>query len=338
MGREEVLPTIVTDLPAHPAVAAWAAAEGRADHVVAVTPLKPQHKAGQKSGVYRLHLENERHDIVAKRCRRKSGVVESLIYQRILPQTGLPVLEFFGSVDDADERYMWLFLEDAGQEEAGDADGILIARWLGRLHASAAGIARELNLPRRGAEHYYEHLTSALNRLAMYEPAPHFSPEDRKILAQVARQCQVVAQHWPLIVEFLGQLPETLVHGDFVPKNLRMRGMGSQRHLVALDWETAGIATPAADLAELAQQFGVRREEEVRSYRESSGNLWQGFSLQTLERAAQFGTLLRLLASVDWMSYSLAYPWPQKPIRKLQSYEEYLSEIFDQLGWEGSIQ
>lgn len=335
MGREEVLPTIVTDLSAHPAVAAWTAADGRRDQVIAVTPLKAQRKAGHKSGVYRLHLQNETHDVVAKRCRRQTAAVERVIYERVLPRIGAPVLEYFGSLKDSDERYLWIFLEDAGQEEVGEDDGLLVARWLGRLHACAADIVSDLGLPQRGAEHYREHLTGALQRLSEYIGASRFSSEDRQVLEHVRRQCRAVAERWPAVLEFLDRMPRTLAHGDFVPKNMRMRGEASSRHLVVLDWETAGIATPAADLAELAKQFGSGREEAMTAYQASAEKLWEGFSGAELRRIGQFGLLLRLLASIDWTSHNLAHPWVDKPMWKLRAYEKYLAGVMNYLGWEG---
>ena len=335
MGREEVLPTIVTDLPAHPAVAAWTAADGRREDVIAVTPLKPQRKPEQKSGVYRLHLQNGTHDVVAKRCRRQTAAVERVIYERVLPRIGAPVLEYFGSVEDSDDRYLWIFLEDAGQEEVGEDDGVLVARWLGRLHAFTADIVSELGLPQRGAEHYREHLSGALQRLSDYLGASYFSSEDRQVLEHVRLQCQAVVERWPAVLESLGRAPQTLAHGDFVPKNMRMRGEAGARHLVVLDWETAGLATPAADLAELAKQFNSGQEEAMKAYQASAQDLWEGFSSAQLQRIGQLGLLLRLLASIDWVSHNLAHPWVDKPMWKLRAYESYLSGVIHQLGWEG---
>ncbi len=49
----------------------------------------------------------------------------------------------------------------------------------------------------------------------------------------------------------LEQLPRTLVHNDFNPRNLALRATPSGPRLCAYDWELAAVAVPQHDLAEL---------------------------------------------------------------------------------------
>lgn len=49
----------------------------------------------------------------------------------------------------------------------------------------------------------------------------------------------------------LEQMPQTLIHNDFNPRNLAFRREGSQLRLCAYDWELAAFDVPQHDLAEL---------------------------------------------------------------------------------------
>lgn len=56
-----------------------------------------------------------------------------------------------------------------------------------------------------------------------------------------------VRNWWPLLTD----LPRTLIHNDFNPRNLLLRADGSGPRVVVLDWELAGVGLPQHDTAEL---------------------------------------------------------------------------------------
>jgi hydroxymethylglutaryl-CoA reductase (NADPH) len=58
---------------------------------------------------------------------------------------------------------------------------------------------------------------------------------------------QTVDKWWPS----LEHAPRTLIHHDFNPRNICIRGTGPSRRLCAYDWELATIGAPQRDLAEL---------------------------------------------------------------------------------------
>jgi aminoglycoside phosphotransferase (APT) family kinase protein len=116
-------------------------------------------------------------------------------------------------------------------------------------------------------------------------------------------------------------MPRTLVHGDFVPKNVRVRKARHGRELVAFDWETAGLAPPAADLVFLAKDTTWTRE-----YQRRVASFWPAMSGADIDRLARVGTILRLIHGVCWESRSFRYLWIERAMRHMAAYEGHLRE------------
>jgi len=277
----------------------------------AVTPLKSQ-RAGRKSGVYRLEgVGVDGSNVVAKRCLRSIAVVERYVYERLLPHIDLPSLRYYGSLDERGEDYCCIFLEDAGDEKLVEGDEAFAARWLARLHTSAAALSDRVTLPDCGPDRYLSHLRTGRELLddVMTRLAPR--RDDWRALEGLRRTLDELESHWDSLSSACDAAPRTLVHGDFARKNLRVRAAASGRELIALDWETAGWGPPAADLAfspirnrnnrpprpDRPRSWGgtVSLEE----YAACSHGLWYG-RRNELERLAKAGTLFRSAASVRW--------------------------------------
>lgn len=69
---------------------------------------------------------------------------------------------------------------------------------------------------------------------------PDIGDIQRRLIADIPRW-------WPL----LRQSPQTLIHHDFNPRNICIRGTGVDTRVCAYDWELATIGAPQHDLAEL---------------------------------------------------------------------------------------
>src|SRR5437870_10244134 len=126
---------IVSDRAAeHPAFRSWTRLHGNEVAPPKIEVLS-QHK---KTMVCRLSgLETAREDIIAKRSFREYIGVERMIYEDILPELPLSSLRYYGSIEDDDPSYGWLFIEDAdGRQYAPrlKAHRIAAGRWLGILH------------------------------------------------------------------------------------------------------------------------------------------------------------------------------------------------------------
>src|SRR6266571_7858299 len=124
-------------------------------------------------------------------------------------------------------RLRLAFLEDAGDQKF-DFDNpehrSLAAEWFAVLHGGAARYARAKDwLPSWGLEHWRKIVSRACETIRLSLANPASSNDDLQIL-------QAVLSLWPVGPASLGPcgkngqtMPETLVHGDFCPKNARVR-------------------------------------------------------------------------------------------------------------------
>jgi thiamine kinase-like enzyme len=74
------------------------------------------------------------------------------------------------------------------------------------------------------------------------------------LLEPTLARLDLLEEHWDLIETWCEGMPRTLVHGDFVGRNLRVRGGPDRSELVPCGWESAGWGVPAIDLAQASLQ------------------------------------------------------------------------------------
>ncbi len=306
----------------HPAARAWAAF-GAGPAPAAVEALKET----RKGAAYRLAGAGPGGSaVVAKRCRRETARVERVVYEVALPGLALAP-DYRGYLEDGDGESAWLFVEDAaGREYSPDdaAHRAAAARWQAALHTAGhrPGLARLL--PDRGPAHYLQHLHAGRQRALAGLDNSELRPEDRAMLRSLAARCEALAADWARVEAACAGCPATLVHGDFVEKNLRVRPGPA---LLAFDWEMAGWGTPAADLAECP---------DLGAYAEAVRGVWPRFGAAGLRRLAGCGRLFRALAAVSWTSWRLAYPWPGRAVNHLRCYEAELAALGRDRPWEES--
>ena len=59
------------------------------------------------------------------------------------------------------------------------------------------------------------------------------------MLESIISQCNVLESCWRKVERFCDRMPQTLVHGDFTAKNIRVRNRHGSA-LLPFDWEMAG--------------------------------------------------------------------------------------------------
>jgi hypothetical protein len=342
MPRHAVLPPITTGLSSHPAVEAWLKLGPRQPTPTAVTPLKPQLAAGHKSGIYRLHgVTAGRASLIAKRSRSAAAAVERIIYQGLLPRLPLPTLQLHGTVAEPGGDFDWLFLEDAGDESYRKEDYGRVVEWLGRLQTAATPLAGTVPLPEHGPGRYLAHLQAARREILANHGMAHLTERDREMLGQLVSMLETLDRRWADVERACRAMPVTLVHGDFVRKNLRTRPDDTcgEFQFFALDWETAGWGIPAADLAGLATYLAPQDPAEagadddvVDRYVATVAPCWR-CTRRHVETWANLGALFRLLASIEWACYSLPYPPALKARAQMVKYERSFAGIVKRLGW-----
>ena len=298
-------------------VRAWVTLAGNSSQPVALDEIVIKRRVV----AYRLRGVALDSHIIAKRCPRETAHVERLVYSEILPKSGLPALQCHGCVDIDDSDSCWLFMEDAGGEnfspETHPDHVTLAARWLATMHARAAEQAARAadpgQLPPRNVAHYLDHLREAQHRIVDGLSKNEAAAVHRQLLESIVRQCEKIERLEELFAKICSASPQTLVHGDFVEKNLRVRGQGQDAHLMVFDWEVAGFDAPAADLAQC---------EDLATYAAESQT-----PLQDLRRLALVGKVFRWACAVDWQSYSLAYPWVEKAMVCLRGYHDEMERL-----------
>jgi aminoglycoside phosphotransferase (APT) family kinase protein len=300
----------------HPAARAWRRL-GRCDAgLVGVEALR--HK--QVSQVYRLEGIGRAGSVVAKRTSIAIAALERCVYEQALPQLPLRGLGFEGALEDTDA--CWLFLEDAGNERAeGPEARRLLTTWLAGLHTSAAPLADTLPLPERGADHHRERLRAAHHPLREHLGNPALSPADRWVLCRLADDLARLDARWSEVEALFAQMPRTLVHGDLVPANLRLRAGSSGNELLVLDWETAGLGPPAVDLIAV----------EPSLYATLVASTWPQATADVVTCWQRFGRLLRLVVATGWESPDLSTRWIERPMARLRVYRRELEDAMSAL-------
>jgi aminoglycoside phosphotransferase (APT) family kinase protein len=335
-----------TEVPApglseHPALRAWATLQADRPRSERVEVRAVRQKV--KSAVYRLAAMGPGDGaVIAKHCPLATGLIEYAVYTEVLPHMPVTSLRCYGLVREDDGRTCWLFLEEAGGEEySPQAVGqrVLAGRWLGLLHAAASRAAGPgTRLPDRGPDRYLEHLRAARDTIVRNLTNPALTPDGLAVLRGLVAQCEALEGRWGQVQRECERMPQTLVHGDFVVKNVRVRVGPAGLDLVPLDWELAGWGLPAPDLVQSLFTSRVAAvSPDLGAYRDTVRDAWPHLDLPDLHWLAGLGRVFRLLAMTDWLSAKLAYPWVDKAVAGLGVYSGELAAALQAVGWAGVL-
>lgn len=306
----------VRDATDHAAVEAWRRVIDDAAAVRDIETLKPAHR---KSAVYRVTWADEGGDsLVAKRAPVSVVRHEARVYT-LLERLEIPAPRVRAVSADGDAG--WIFLEDAGDVglDAGDLGHRRLAgSWLGTLHRVAAAPSARMALPDRSDLHYRATHHRARGALARGRDHPRVDDAGSARLTRLDAGLGRLEEVWPVIRAGARSLPATLVHGDFVGKNVRVRpdGATGTHRLLPLDWETSGYGSPAVDLEHV----------DLEAYADAYGR--DALTASILEHVARSGRAFRLVLEIEWASRALDTPWPDATMhRYLPTYERWLDRL-----------
>jgi hypothetical protein len=318
-----------TDLAEHPAVGAWRKVVSGTGVPTSIMALQET----EKSAVYRLEGVGFRGaPLIAKRCRPAIAAVERIVYEEVLPRLPMTALRYYGHAEEGES--CWLFLEDAGGVPFSislEEHRVLASRWLALMHTTAIGVAPVARLPARGADYYLMQLRSARQRILCGLENPALGSDDRNVLEAVVAQCGILESRWSRVEECCELISRTLVHGDFRPKNVRVRAGNARSDLVAIDWETAGWGTPAADLAS-ARAFPISLID-IATYYSIARESWPALDVRSILRLISVGWIFRRLAAISWDSLSVTSRWPQKAVASMRVYQAELAHAIGGARW-----
>jgi hypothetical protein len=208
------------------------------------------------------------------------------------------------------------------------------ARWLGLLHSSAAEAAATEHLPDAGPGRYLELLRATRELTRQHLGNPVLSPDDVIFIEGIRARLDDLAAHWNRIEEFCGGVPQTLVHGDFNGKNLRLRSANGNTTVVVFDWELAGWGVPAVDLAQLTEPARrLSANPDIPTYWSTVRERWPEVSLEALRRLAYCGTVFRTLSALYWDAQNLSNDWAHAFVGGMQTYVTELDGALEQLDW-----
>ncbi len=306
----------------HRAVVAWRTVKSASALPKTILQLKDG-----KSAVYRLVGVGQAHsDVIAKRCEASTGVVERTVYEDILPRLPVSGVRYFGAAEEDGGEFIWLFLEDAGDEgysPAADEHRSLIGRWLAFAHTAATALQPAVQLPERGLEYQKEVLRRAREIVSESRGNPVLAADDARLLEKVLCHSAAMESHWEEIETICDAMPRTLVHGGFDPKNVRVRRSTSGPELLPFDWEAAGWGVPAADLS----------RADIVAYLSTIDGRWPRLDRRAVERLANVGKMFRCFAAIPGEESNLIGPWQRRALEKLRFYDSLLSEATRDAGW-----
>jgi hypothetical protein len=309
----------------HPAVKAWQQLQPNQPEPKWIAVLKPEQK---RSAVYRLGgIGPTGSTVIAKRGRAERLTTEIVIYSEVLPHLSLPTLRFYGSVEDSDPVFRWLFLEDAGDERFRSSDREhreLAARWLAALHSSARwNTTAKACLPKRGLNYYREIISQASEVIRRSLANASLGGDDLATLYRLMAHCEVVVSGWSDVEELWREMPATVVHGDFSAKNVRTRRGPNGLELLPIDWDAAGWGIAALDFwqTDLPGYWAAIRPESP------------DLTLDALRRQADVGRICWAIEPITGEAAPLAGEWTGNVMRKMRAYETEITCALQSLGW-----
>lgn len=329
-----IVPTLIAteEIAAHPVLRAW----GRLHDQAPVEVLQMREGSRTKPPLFRLAFgDGARTPVFAKHFRPGDPAHERRVFEYVLPRLEVSTPPFHGACDEPSGG-SWMFVEDVGEDRYAPHDTeqrALAAQWLGRMHGQAASLVGSVELPEAGPERYRDRLHSGRAQILEHRGNPALTREDHAVLAAVLECGEKAEAMWPALARACARFPVTLVHGDFQPKNLRLREEAGATVLRPIDWETAGWGVPAADLAFASvrrPRFPVDPEVYGQAVREYLPELDQ----VAIERLGTLGRVFQAVGAIDWACSDLRFRDPlclSFPISCMRIYVVQLGNALEAL-------
>jgi hypothetical protein len=278
------------DCADHPAAQAWRQFSGRTRVPDRIDVLR----LGTKSKTYRLVGAGPSGTSIIVQCSRAGkAAIERIIYEQILPHLPVTAPRLFG-LGPQNAEHGWMFVEDVGDQRFDENDPVhrsLAGRWVGLMHSAASCLPAARSLPDTGPQRYLTYLQTAHGTIRTNLDNPELPADDADPLRRIAADLEGLENDWADIERACADMPVSLAHGDFRPKNALVRQGRDGLGLFPIDWETAGWGVPAADLVRI----------DLPAYASVvQTSWWPGARLEDLERFAAVGMVFRYISSTFW--------------------------------------
>jgi ABC-type multidrug transport system ATPase subunit len=306
----------------HEALMLWAAVGG-GQHAMEV----------KRKSAFRLSREGGEDDAVIAKWNRTERIEREVrLYDRVIPRD--LTVRCLGSAPSLQHQgRSWIFLEDAGERDvklSNPKHRHRAASWLARLHSVDASALDVTDLDQLSLEGRLGHFSVVVSK---FESTSSSSSDwFTQLMDDLLQRFREVERLVPFAVDRAMSAPIVLAHGDFQDKNLRL----VNDRLVAFDWETLALTTPAVDLAKLLPvhnglpDTGVTSRDVAERYMTGIKEKWAGLDFDTLMDCALVGTWLNLVQAVDWLMQSRS--WDRGyTIGAVKVYVEWLGALSDRL-------
>jgi hypothetical protein len=162
------------------------------------------------------------------------------------------------------------------------------AHWIARFHASVPAadidrLARRAKLLVHDDAYYWRWLERAQDFAARSQRAGRAGRADA---AAARRVLDRIARGYAPVVARLTAMPRTVIHGEFYPCNILIRGRGPRARVCPVDWELAAVGPGLIDLAALMTGWDDRAQRALaRAYRaaapreDARGEAWRSSRL-----------------------------------------------------------
>ena len=159
---------------------------------------------------------------------------------------------------------------------------------------------------------------------------PKLDRRDLGVLESIRNQLEELDVNWQEMNAYCLTFPRTLVHGDLLCQNMRIRSNGQVSVAVLFDWERSGWGIPALDLTRF---LGSRLNPDLRAYLSVLQSYQISMDAKGIRRLAYVGEIFRWLDAVRWETENLQWEWIDGPMHRMRIYKQWMDDISRAAPW-----
>lgn len=284
------------------------------------------HEHGSETAVFRLEgMASVPGSVIAKRSFRGMARTECEMYRQVLTRIPVPTPEFFGCHDSDADGAVWVFTGEVSGVEfdrKNQRHRAAAARWVGSFHVATAGEGLPDWASDRGLSHMQGLHRAGVENIDGALSSGTLNGEQEAVLQSLLASMGRIGAAWGDLERRGRQLPASLVHGDFVAKNLIVTEAGGQTEIVPCDWESAGRGFPSSDLGEV----------DLEEYFNTVEPHWPDVDRSLMAGTETMAKLYRLLHLVFWGSQRLQDADAERVMeRQMTYYRDWMADVVERL-------
>ena len=157
------------------------------------------------------------------------------------------------------------------------------------------------------------------------------------VIDRIDELCQRLGSRWSEVEKLCEKAPETVTHGDCLPKNFYFRANGSGLRASPFDWGGAGLGPAATDLGQLALPRPRPQDPEPdhAAYLDTVRSRWPQLDIESVRQLANLGQLFWALKVIRRGLEEFEFSWHSHEfiLNNLRIYEAVLTRSLERAGW-----